>query len=116
MTKEELEQQAKEYGMTVSEIKEYRKHIKPFLRFAIKYLIPYKGGRYYDGLCWIAYLYCQSKNMPRWGNPIEDYLTGRLSAVRPKDAVDGYWYDITELGSVEKRIAFCRQQLKLVKP
>ena len=116
MTKAELEQQAKEYGMTVSEIKEYRKHIKPFLELAIKYLT--ERPTCDNFLCHIAeFNYSDNDNLTQ-------YLLKRIRFCRPLDSGKrSAWYcddDGESIGTNKEvnklKLKWCRQQLKLVKP
>jgi len=122
MTKKELEAQAKEYGYTVEEIKEFRKHIKPFLRFAIDSLkqniesLKRNGTRVTStGLCDLSEIYVRSISSD-WSVMI--YLKNRILSVMPVDKCEymNYWWKTSDIEAQQKRIDFCRLQLKLVKP
>lgn len=131
MTKKELEKQAKEYGYTVKQIKEFRKHIKPFLEFAIKELnSDYNKYRLTSGLCAYVYSYIIENSIEHsklykkgFYIDLKRYLKNRLHATRPKRAITsdnltGYWWGhisiYTKLGC-NKRVNFCKKQLKLIK-
>ena len=115
MKQSELEQQAKEYGMTVSEIKEYRKHIIPFLKFAIdgyKKKLNDPNSICILGLCCTTRDYTESLDMGRFCD-LSRYLDNRLQSVAPVKTID-WWPRDEEVN--KQRIKWCRQQLKLVKP
>jgi len=118
MTQKELQQQAKEYGYTVEEIKEFRKHIKPFLKYAIEMTL--KDFNTYGEIFGM----CSSLSDYRHNNilPVEyyEYIKSRMKFARPLDSGnDAFWWGIESTynyAGVKKRIDFCKTQLKLVKP
>lgn len=127
MTKKKLKQQAKEYGYTVKQIKEFRKHIRPFLEFAIiKLIVDYNEYRRTFGLCGYVYSYIIENSKlykKEFSIDLERYLIDRLHAARPKRAITsdnatGYWWGFistyTKSGCI-KRVNFCNKQLKLIK-
>lgn len=105
---------------------EKRAHIKPFLRFALNKLqedLLY--GRRTCGLCILTIDYCHEvfRHEIWWTHggdkdQLSNYLKRRLIFARPKEAKrgDGYWYDRETIEGIKKRIAFCKLQLKIVKP
>jgi hypothetical protein len=130
MTKSELEQQAKEFNVSVAQIKEWRKHIKPYLRYCINKIKSHMDENNFLCIHLIDYKFQNGLDMA-----FENYIKSRLSVARPDDSwVVGYpktdsfmnsvWYH--EVIGQQKikgkpetnrlKIAFCRQQLKLVKP
>lgn len=101
--------------------KELRKHIKPYLRFSIRFYkkypntkYPKKGSNNRSGLCELAERYALDKKLyPE----ISDFIKDRLEVAAPSD-IKGWlcgWYEFNEAG-INKRIAFCELQLKIVKP
>lgn len=125
MTPKEIQQQAKEYGMTVEEIKEYRKHIKPFLRFSIKQLNKdFKVTGNCFGICSTIEDYIEEYNAP---DELFDYLGKRLKYARPKNSfymngfgvISAYWWgkeSRKNKDGLKKRVDFLKLQLKIVKP
>lgn len=116
LTKKELEQQASEFGCSVEEIKELRKHILPFLGFAIDFLslpldskkrINFLGYRVY-WICGILPFYCDINSKTY------DYLRYRLKAAKPSDVgVEEiiWWYYELQCDTLEgqqKRIEWCK--------
>ena len=98
--------------------KELRKHIKPFLRFAIEVLKNDLKRGETDGLCLIANDYDRSIKEHNGTYEISNYLEERLIFARPKDSGTlAYWWIYTKnVDAIQKRIDFCRLQLKIVKP
>lgn len=104
---------------------EKRKYIKPYLRFALsvykrRFNSPCRGEEsaieYIPiwGLCELAEDFTSTNNLP---NCVCEYIISRLEFAKPTDAID------TELGwfpwnreGLQKRIDFCKLQLKIVKP
>jgi hypothetical protein len=117
-----------------------RKHIKPFLRYAIKHLEQNKKSillgetkphntilcsliEYYSDHVYITELKKRGYRL----NAIDDsleivaYLKERLRAVRPAGSGENaiWWYPEVRLHTVagqQLRIDFCKLQLKIVKP
>ena len=109
--------------------KELRKHIKPYLRLAIKYysqLIKQPICRDALGLCEIADIYYTKETDHTWyriDHEIPNYIRARLNACRPDTCyISGLWWDLTDIAyhpnidGIQKRIDFCKLQLKIVKP
>jgi hypothetical protein len=116
-----------------------RKHIKPFLRYSIKHLEQNKKAILlgetkpnHTSLCLLIedyadYVYRIDRKKRGYRlNAIDDfleiveYLKERLRAARPTNS-GGYmiwWYDtdLTTVARQQKRIDFCKLQLKIVKP
>lgn len=108
-------------------IKEKRKHIKPYLKYAIN-KIQKRLDSNSNFLCCIVDNYINENNL---SNEIGNYLIERLHAVRPEDSRnyidfpdiedDLVWWNFKndlQLSNEEgnlKRINFCKQQLKIVK-
>lgn len=110
-------------------IKEKRKHIKPFLRFAIINMKnDWEKWNCIFGLCSDASDYVDTiKDISSYNQTlIEDYLKARLKDVQPKESVfkmgvvvSNYWWGAQSTNTkkgMQKRIDFCKLQLKIVKP
>lgn len=100
--------------MTRKQELQYRKHIKPFLRYAIKSLME----RNEEFLCLIAGDYCESIGLEYKGY-LHSYLRDRIQAARPTDSgIESAWtFKGVKIESDEYyqiKIDWCKQQLKIV--
>lgn len=112
--------------------KEKRKHIKPFLRYAISEMQKdWDIDNSIDGLCKYAYQYAEIvlKCPKNWNRnyPVSNYIIERLKIARPEGSVyineygneSSYWWGSASLfnsSGLQNRIDFCKLQLKIVKP
>lgn len=104
-------------------LQEKRKHIKPFLRFAIKELEKDLIRGRTLGLCVISTSYCHAAFKTTFGwhfykEELSSFLKERLYAAIPKGAkkTKAYWWAEDTRAGIQKRIDFCKLQLKIVKP
>lgn len=123
MTQKELQLHAEKYGMTVEQVKEARRHIKPYLQYALSILNKIEKGHLDESsrfLCNIAEKYCFI-TFDRYGTSTEFYLKERIIACTHVDAkltsIAWSFRHIDEGNNgIEERIEWLKWQLKNVKP